>query len=160
MIQETVEKVQVVKKCLKAAQDCQKSYADRHYREMKYNIGEKVFLKVSPWKGILRFGKHKKLSPRYIGLSEIIERIGPLAYKLALLRELSFIHDVFYILMLQRYRSDPSHIIPEPEIEISKKLTFVEEPMEILNRKVKQLRNKEILIVKVKWSHHSPKEAI
>ena len=100
-------------------------------------MGEKVFLKVSPWKGILRFGKHKKLSPRYIGLSEIIERIGPLAYRLALLRELSSIHDVIHVLMLRRYRSNPSHVIQEPEIEISEKLIYVEEPVEILDQKVK-----------------------
>ena len=94
-----------------------------------------------------------------MGPYEIIERIGPLAYILALPRELSTIHDVFHMSMLRRYRSDPSHIIQEPEIEISEKLTYVEEPIEILDRKVKQLRNKEIPIVKVKWSHHSPKEA-
>ncbi|KAL2252742.1 UNVERIFIED_CONTAM: Transposon Ty3-G Gag-Pol polyprotein, partial [Sesamum indicum] len=81
---ETVEKVQVVKKCLKAAQDRQKSYVDQHRREMEDEVGDKVFLKISPWRGILRFGKQGKLSPRYIGPYEIIERIGPLAYRLAL----------------------------------------------------------------------------
>ena len=159
VIQETVEKVQVVKKCLKAAQDRQKSYADKHRREMEYDVGEKVFLKVSPWKGILRFGKQGKLSSRYVGPYEIIERIGPLAYRLALPMELSSIHDVFHVSMLRRYRSDPSHIVQEPEIEISEKLTYVEEPVEILDRKVKQLRTKAIPIVKVRWSHHSSKEA-
>ena len=101
LIQKTVEKVQVVKKCLKAAQDRQKSYADKHHREMEYNVGEKVFLKVSPWKGILQFGKQGKLSPRYVGPYEILERIGPLAYRLALPRELSSIHYVFHVLMLR-----------------------------------------------------------
>ncbi|KAL2246063.1 UNVERIFIED_CONTAM: Transposon Tf2-12 polyprotein [Sesamum indicum] len=85
---ETVEKVQVVKKCLKAAQDRQKSYVDQHRREMEDEVGDKVFLKISPWRGILRFGKQGKLSPRYIGPYEIIERIGPLAYRLALPTEL------------------------------------------------------------------------
>ena len=96
-----MKKVQMVKKCLKAAQDHQKSYADKHRREMEYNIDEKVFLKVSSWKGILRFGKHGKLSPRYVGPYEIIERIRPLAYRLALPRELSTIHDVFHVSMLR-----------------------------------------------------------
>ena len=125
------------KKCLKVAQNSQKSYADRHHRKMEYNVGEKVFLKVSPWKGILRFGKHGKLSPRYVRSYKILERIGPLAYRLALPRELSSIHDVFNVLMLWRYRSDLSHVIQELKIEISEKLTYVEEPIEILDRKVK-----------------------
>ena len=80
---------------MKAAQDRQKSYADLHRRDIEYAIGDKVFLKVSPWKGILRFGRHEKLSPMYIGPYEVIERVGPLVYKLALPPELSQIHNVF-----------------------------------------------------------------
>ncbi|KAL0442263.1 UNVERIFIED_CONTAM: hypothetical protein Sradi_0165200 [Sesamum radiatum] len=125
---------------------------------MEYEIGDKVFLKVSPCKRILRFGKQGKLSSRYIRPYEIIERIGPLAYRLALPSELSQMHDVFHVSMLQRYRSDPSHIIRDPKIEITEELTYVEEPMKILDRSVRKLRNKEIPIVKVKWGHHSPRE--
>ncbi|KAL2230915.1 UNVERIFIED_CONTAM: Transposon Tf2-11 polyprotein [Sesamum indicum] len=141
------------------AQDRQKSYVDKHRKEMEYEVGKKVFLKVSPWRGILRFGKQGKLSPRYIGLYEILERVGPLAHRLALPTELSQIHDVFHVSMLRRYRSDPSHTLHEPEMEISEGLTYVEELMEILDRSIKKLRNKEISMVKVKWSHHSPREA-
>ncbi|KAL0347940.1 UNVERIFIED_CONTAM: hypothetical protein Sangu_1021800 [Sesamum angustifolium] len=126
---------------------------------MEYEVGKKVFLKVSPWWGILRFGKKRKLSPRYIGPYEILERVGPLAYRLALPAELLQIHDVFHVSMLRRYRSDPSHILREPEIEISEELTYVEEPIEILDRSIKNLRNKEIPMVKVRWSYHSPREA-
>ena len=122
-------------------------------------MGEKVFLKVSPWRGILRFGKQGKLSPRYIGPYEIRERVGPLAYRLALPPELSRLHDVFHVSMLRRYRSDPSHVIQEPEIEVSEDLTYQEKPIEILDRMVRKLRSKEIPMVKVKWNHHSPKEA-
>ncbi|KAL0345765.1 UNVERIFIED_CONTAM: hypothetical protein Sradi_4407800 [Sesamum radiatum] len=89
LVQETVEKIQIVKKCLKAAQDRQKSYVDKHRREIEYEVGDKVFLKVSPRKGILRFGRQGKLSPRYIEPYKIVERIGPLAYRLALPTELS-----------------------------------------------------------------------
>ena len=74
-------------------------------------MGEKVFLRVSPWKEIMRFGNKGKLSPRYIGPYEIIEKVGPLAYKLALPPELARIHNVFHVSMLRRYRSDPSHVI-------------------------------------------------
>ncbi|KAL0284017.1 UNVERIFIED_CONTAM: RNA-directed DNA polymerase [Sesamum radiatum] len=120
--------------------------------------GRRCHSSVSPWKGILRVGRQEKLSPRYIGPYEVIKRIGPLVYRLALPSELSQIHDLFHVSMLRRYRSDPSHIIHKPEIEISEELTYVEEPMEILDRSVKKLRNKETPMVKVKWSHHSPRE--
>ena len=105
LIQETVDKVNVVKSRIKAAQDRQKSYADQHRREMNHAVGDKVFLRVSPWKGVIRFGKKGKLSPRYIGPYEIIERIGPVAYRLALPPELSGIHDIFHVSTLRRYRS-------------------------------------------------------
>ena len=159
LVRETVEKVQVVKQRMKAAQDRQKSYFDRHRREMVYEVGDRVFLKVSPWRGVMRFGRHGKLAPRYIGPYEILERIGPLAYRLALPAELARLHDVFHVSMLRRYRSDPSHIIPEPEIEISENLSYPEEPVEILGRQVRRLRNKEIPMVKVRWGHHSAREA-
>ena len=159
IVSETVEKVQIARRCMKAAQDRQKSYADKHRREMEYDVGEKVFLRVSPWRGIARFGKHGKLSPRYVGPYEILERIGPLAYRLALPRELSQVHDVFHVSMLRRYRSDPSHVIDVTDVEVSERVTYEEKPEEILEREVKRLRTKEIPMVKVKWSYHSPREA-
>ncbi|XP_020551673.1 uncharacterized protein LOC105167804 [Sesamum indicum] len=107
---------------------------------MEYEVGDKVFLKTSPWRGILRFGRQGKLSPRYVGPYEIIERIGLLAYRLALPAESSQIHDVFYVSMLRGYWSDPSHIIRQPKIEISEELPYVEEPTEILDRNVRKLR--------------------
>ena len=108
----------------------------------------------------MRFEKHGKLTPRDIGPFEILERKGPLAYKLKLPEELSQIHDIFHVSMLRRYRSDPSHIIQVPEVEISSNLTYTEEPVEIIGREVRKLRNREIPMVKVRWSHHSsPREA-
>ena len=101
LIQKTGDKVKVIRSKLKAAQDRQKSYVDQHRWEMEYNVGDKVFLQVSPWKGVLRFGKKGKLSPRYIGPYEIVARIGPLAYRLALPQELLQLHDVFHVSMLR-----------------------------------------------------------
>ena len=100
IVQLTTEKIQLIRDRLKEAQDRQKSYADLKREPIEYNVGDKVFLKISPWKGVLRFGKRGKLSPRYIGPYEVIERVGPVAYRLALPLELSQIHDVFHVSML------------------------------------------------------------
>ncbi|XP_021617945.1 uncharacterized protein LOC110618988 [Manihot esculenta] len=144
---------------LKAAQDRHKSYADLKRRDIEYNVGDKVFLRISPWKWVVRFGKCGKLSPRFIGPYEILERIRPVAYHLALLPELSQIHDVFHVSMLRRYRSDPSHILQKQPIELREDLTYEEESVEIIAEKKKVLSSKIIPLVKVRWSNHSNKEA-
>ncbi|WOG99882.1 hypothetical protein DCAR_0519238 [Daucus carota subsp. sativus] len=159
LVQNAVDKVNIVKAKLKATQDRQKSYVDQNRREMEYQVGDKVFLKVSPWKGVMRFGNKGKLSPRYIGPYEIIEKIGPLAYRLALPPELSQIHDVFHVSMLRRYRSDPTHVLKDPGIEINDNLSYIEEPIKIIEHKTKQLRNREIPLVKVLWRNHAVEEA-
>nr|XP_009765336.1 PREDICTED: uncharacterized protein LOC104216897 [Nicotiana sylvestris] len=122
-------------------------------------VGDKVFLKVSPWKKIMRFGQKGKLSPRFIGPYEILERIGPIAYKLALPPELGKIHNVFHVSMLRKYRSDPSHVLPIESIEVNPDLTYEEEPIQILAREIKELRNKRIPLMKVLWRNHSGEEA-
>ena len=104
LVQQTDEKIRVIRNRLKAAQDQHKSYADLKRKEIEYAVGDKVFLKVSPWKKVLRFGKKGKLSPRFIGPYEILERVGPVAYRVALPPELSKIHNVFHVSMLRRYR--------------------------------------------------------
>ena len=112
-----------------------------------------MFLKVSPWKKVLRFCQKGKLSPRFIKPYEITEKVGPLAYLLALPSELEKIHDVFHVSMLHRYRSDPSHVISPTKIEIRPDMTCGEEPVKILAREVKQLR-----MVKVLWHKHRVEE--
>ncbi|XP_052486502.1 uncharacterized protein LOC128041175 [Gossypium raimondii] len=159
LIRETEEKVRIIRDCLKAASDRQKSYADLKRRDIEFSVGDRVFLKVSPWKKVLRFGRKGKLSPRFIGPYEIIERIGPVAYRLALPRELENIHNVFHVSMLRRYRSDPSHVIPHTEIELQPDMTYSEEPVKILAREVKELRNKRVPLVKVLWNRHGSEEA-
>ena len=118
-----------------------------------------MFLKVSQWKKILRFGRKRKLSPRFIGSYEILERVGPVAYRLALSLELAELHDVFHVSMLRRYRSDTSHILPVQDIQVQEDFTFNEEPKAILNREIRQFRNKQVSLVKVLWQHHDMEEA-
>ncbi|KAL5560626.1 hypothetical protein UlMin_036837 [Ulmus minor] len=111
---------------MKTAQSRQKSYADRRRRPLDFQVGDLVFLKVAPMKGVMRFGKKGKLSPRYIGPFEILERIGKVAYKLALPSELSTVHNVFHVSMLRKYISDPSHVLESEPIEIREDLTYEE----------------------------------
>ncbi|KAG8474912.1 hypothetical protein CXB51_031631 [Gossypium anomalum] len=159
LIKETEEKVKVIRDCLKAVSDRQKSYADLKRKDIEFQVGDKVFLKVSPWKKVLRFGRKGKLSPRFIGPYEVIEKVGPVAYRLALPPELEKIHDVFHVSMLRRYRSDPSHVVSPTEIELQPDMTYEEEPIKILAREVKQLRNKNVALVKVLWQRHGIEEA-
>lgn len=141
--------MKIIRAKLKAAQDRQKSYADKKHRDVNFNVEDKVFLKVSPWKGIMRFGKKGKLSPRYIGPYEVIDKVEMLAYRLALPPELAQIHNVFHVSVLRKYVPDSSHILQTEPVELQKDLTYVVEPVQILNKEVKQLRSKEIPLVKV-----------
>ncbi|KAG8473291.1 hypothetical protein CXB51_035413 [Gossypium anomalum] len=159
LTRETEEKVRIIRDCLKAASDRQKSYADLKRRDIEFNVGDRIFLKVSPWKKVLRFGRKGKLSPRFIGPYEIIERIGPVAYRLALPPELEKIHNVFHVSMLRRYRSNPSHVIPHTKIEVQPDMTYSEEPVKILAWEIKELRNKRVPLVKVLWHRHGVEEA-
>ncbi|KAL5757927.1 hypothetical protein ACOSP7_020538 [Xanthoceras sorbifolium] len=156
---QTEEKVKIIKERLKAASDRQKSYADLKRRDIEYEFGEKVFLKVSPWKKVLRFGKKEKFSPRFIGPYEILERVGPVAYRLALPLGLEKIHNMFHVSMLRRYRSDPPHRVQTKAIELQPDLTYDESLVKILDREVKELRNKRISLVKVLWRNHNVEEA-
>jgi hypothetical protein len=151
IIVETTEKIAQIKERLKAARDRQKSYADVRRRPLEFSVGDFVLLKVSPWKGIVRFVKRGKLGPRFIGPFEIIERIGPVAYRLKLPQELSGVHDVFHVSNLRKCLVDPTHHIPMDEIEVDNQLKFVEKPVEILDREVKKLKTKRYTIVKVRW---------
>ena len=105
-------------------------------------------MKVSPWRKILRFGKKGKLGPKFIGPYEILERIGPVAYCLTLPLELAKLHNVFHVSMLRRYRYDESHILSVQDIQVQSDFTFDEEPKAILDREVKQLRNKQVYLVR------------
>ncbi|GJX56243.1 reverse transcriptase domain-containing protein [Tanacetum coccineum] len=152
LIQETTDKVVLIKEKLKAARDRQKSYADNRRKPLEFEVGDRVMLKVSPWKGVIRFGKKGKLAPRYVGPFEILERIGLVAYRLRLPEELSGVHDTFHVSNLKKCLADASLQVSLDEIKVDKTLCFVEEPVEILNREVKSLKHSKIALVKVRWN--------
>ncbi|XP_074316319.1 uncharacterized protein LOC141652658 [Silene latifolia] len=148
---ETIDQVKLIRERMKAAQDRQKSYADVRRRPLEFEVGDKVFLKVSPMKGVKRFGVKGKLSPKYIGPYDVIKRIGAVAYKLDLPPSLGKVHDVFHVSQLRKYISDPSHVLQNEIPELEPSLSFEERPIRILDKKEKKLRSKVVPLVKVLW---------
>ncbi|KAA0046287.1 ty3-gypsy retrotransposon protein [Cucumis melo var. makuwa] len=159
LVQSTNEAIQKIRSRMHTAQSRQKSYADVRRKDLEFEVGDKVFLKVAPMRGVLRFERRGKLSPRFVGPFEILERIGPVAYRLALPPSLSTVHDVFHVSMLRKYVPDPPHVVDYEPLEIDENLSYTEQPVEVLAREVKTLRNKEIPLVKVLWRNHRVEEA-
>lgn len=129
IVEGTTAKVSLIQKWLQAAYDRQKSCADKRRRDLHFEVGDLVFVKVSPMRGVLHFGKKGKLSPRYVGPFEIFERVGDVAYKMSLPPEMSALHDVFHIAMLRRYQPDLSHVIVLEPVEIRDDLSYEEKPV-------------------------------
>ncbi|GJR46277.1 putative reverse transcriptase domain-containing protein [Tanacetum coccineum] len=152
IMQETTENIFQIKERLKMARSRQKSYADKRRKPLECKVRDRVLLKVSPWKGVVRFGKKGKLAPRYVGPFEIVELVGPVAYRLKLPEELSYVHDTFHVSNLKKCLAEPDVQVPLDEIEIDKNLRFVEEPIEIVERDLKKLKKKRIPLVKVRWN--------
>nr|GEW43610.1 putative reverse transcriptase domain-containing protein [Tanacetum cinerariifolium] len=152
IVHEMTEKIIQIKKRIRAAQDRQKSYADRRRKQLEFEVGDKVMLKVSPWKRVICFGKRGKLNPRYIGTFKILAKVGTLAYRLKLPEQLSRVHSSFHVSNLKKCFVDESLTISLDEIQIDDKLNFIEEPVEIMDREVKWLKQSSIPIVKVRWN--------
>ncbi|KAJ9699024.1 hypothetical protein PVL29_007877 [Vitis rotundifolia] len=159
IVQETTEKMQLIKEKLKIAQDRQKSYADKRRRPLEFEEGDWVFVKVSSRRGIFRFGKKGKLAPRFVGPFQIDKRVGPVAYKLILPQQLSLVHDVFHVSMLRKCTPDPTWVMDLQDVQISEDTSYVEEPLRILEVGEHRFRNKVIPAVKVWWQHHGIEEA-
>ncbi|XP_017648083.1 uncharacterized protein LOC108488310 [Gossypium arboreum] len=159
LVSKTENTLRVIRDQLKAASDWQKSYADIKMKDIEFSVGDQVFLRVSPWKKVIRFGCKGKLSLRFINPYRILKRVRPVSYQLELLPKLDQIYDVFHVSMLRLYRSNPSHIVAVNEIELQPDLTFKEEPVQILKHEVKMLRKKTIPLVKVLWQNHGTEEA-
>ncbi|GJV64946.1 putative reverse transcriptase domain-containing protein [Tanacetum coccineum] len=152
IVQETTEKIIQVKQRMQAARDRQKSYADLKRKPMEFEVGDKVMLKVSPWKGVVRFGKRGKLNPRFVGPFKVIKRVGDVAYKLELPEELSRVHNTFHVSNLKKCHADEPLAVPLDGLHFDDKLQFVEEPIEITDREVKRLKRSHIPLVKVRWN--------
>nr|GEV00236.1 putative reverse transcriptase domain-containing protein [Tanacetum cinerariifolium] len=158
LIQETTKKIVQIKQRIQAARNRQKSYADLKRKPMEFQVEDKVMLKVSPWKGVVRFGKRGKLNPRYVGPFKVLEKIGKVAYKLELPKELSRVHNTFHVSNLNKCRANEPLAIPLDGLHFDDKLYFVEEPMEIVDYEVKRLKRSRIPLVKVRWnSKRGPK---
>ncbi|KAJ0604534.1 putative nucleotidyltransferase, Ribonuclease H [Helianthus annuus] len=157
LVQETTDKIAQIRERIKAARDRQKSYADPKRKSVEFEVGDKVLLKVSPWKGVVRFGKRGKLNPRYIGPFRILRRIGTVAYKLELPEELNGVHDTFHVSNLKKSPTQENVIIPVDEVHIDEALRFTEQPVEVTDWKVNKTRRSSVKLVKVRWSSkHGP----
>ncbi|GJY37402.1 putative reverse transcriptase domain-containing protein [Tanacetum coccineum] len=152
LIQETTEKIIQIKQRMQAARDRQKSYADLKRKPTEFQVGDKVMLKVSPWKGVVRFGKRGKLNPRYVRPFKVLEKVGEVAYKLELPEELSRVHNTFHVSNLKKCHADEPLAVLLDGLHLDDKLHFVEEPLEIVGREVKRLKRSRIPLVKVRWN--------
>ncbi|GKA16554.1 hypothetical protein Tco_0696301 [Tanacetum coccineum] len=137
---------------MQAARDRQKSYVDLKRKPVDFQVGDKVMLKVSPWKGVVRFGKRGKLNPRYVGPFKVLEKVGEVAYKLELPEELIRVHNTLHVSHLKKCHADEPLAVPLDGLHFDDKLQFVEEPVEIINREVKRLKRSRIPLVKVRWN--------
>ncbi|GKE41575.1 hypothetical protein Tco_1468859 [Tanacetum coccineum] len=142
---------------MQAARDRQKSYADLKCKPIEFQVGDKFMLKVLPWKGVVRFGKRGKLNRRYVGPFKVLEQVGSVTYKLEVPQELSRVHNTFHVSNLKKCYAAKPLAIPLDGLHFDDKLQFVEEPVEIMDREVKKLRQSCVPIVKVLWnSKRSP----
>ena len=159
LIRDTSEKVSLIGQRILTAQSRKKIYADVRRRPLEFKVRDHVFLKVMPKRGVVRFGKHGKLSLRFIGPFKILERIGSVAYRLALPPSMSGIHEVFHVSMLRKYTPEPAHVVDWGQIEVDTDETFEEGPVCILDSRDQVLRCKIVRLVRVLWRHCGVEES-
>ncbi|GKD81715.1 putative reverse transcriptase domain-containing protein [Tanacetum coccineum] len=152
MVRETTEKIIQIKKRIQAARDRKKSYADLKRKPIEFQVGDRVMLKVSPWKGVIHFGKQGKLNPRYVGPIKVLDKVRAISYKLELPQELSRVHNTFYVSNLKKCYADEPFAVPLDGLHFDDKLQFVEEPVEIMDQEVKRIKQSRIIIIKVRWN--------
>jgi hypothetical protein len=154
-VKETEEKVRQIQKNLKVAQSRQKIYADRRHRPLIFKVGDYVYLKVSPMKGVTQFGVKGKLAPRYIGPFQIIEKYGKVTYRLRLPEQLSAVHNVFHVSQLKKCLQVSDQVIDVEGIELEPDLTYSEYPVRVLDRKYRVTLSRTIKWYKIQWDQHS-----
>ena len=159
LIRDTSEKVSLIRQRLLTAQSLQKRCADVQLRPLEFEVGDHVFLKVMPKRGVVRFDKQGKLTPRFIGPFEILERVGTVAYRLALPPSMSGVHEVFHISMLRKYTPDPAHVVDWGQIEADTDGTFEEGPVCILNSRDQVFQRKTVRLVRMLWWHYGVEES-
>ena len=142
LVKRTANEVALIRQRMLTSQSRQKSYADLKRRDIEFVVGDKVFVKVSPSKGVFHFGKRGKLNPSYVGQFEILERVGKLAYRFALPPSAHPVHDVFHVSLLRQYVPDESHILNYDDIEVQPNGTYEERPVKIIERRIKMLHSK------------------
>ncbi|GJY39452.1 putative reverse transcriptase domain-containing protein [Tanacetum coccineum] len=152
IVQETTEKIVQIKQRMQAARDRQKSYMNLKHKPREFQVGDKVMLKVSPWKGVVHFGKWGKLNPTYVGPFKVLEKVGSVAYKLELPQELSMVYNTFHVSNLKKCHADEPLAILLDGLHFDDKLQFVEETVEIMDHEVKRLKRSRIPLVKVRWN--------
>ncbi|GJZ56737.1 putative reverse transcriptase domain-containing protein [Tanacetum coccineum] len=152
LICDTTEKIVQIKNCLLAARSCQKSYAYKRLKPLEFEVGDMVLLKVSPWKGAVRFGKRGKLSPHYIRPFKILARVDHVAYTLELPEELKGYHSTFHVSNLKKCLAEGDIVVLMDEIQLDDKLHTIEGPVEVVDREVKRLKQSRIPMVKVRWN--------
>ena len=158
-IKEAQEKVSIIRDHLKAAQSRQKAYTDKRRRPLEFAVGDFVYLKVSPMRGVHRFGVHGKLAPRYVGPYKVLQQCGPMAYRLQLPEILSALHNVFHVSQLKKCLRVPEEAVEIEGLTLQPGLSYVEHPIKILDEKERVTRNRVIKFYKVQWQNHSEDEA-
>jgi hypothetical protein len=157
---EAEENIKMVRENLRIAQSRQWSYADTRRRELSFEVGDFVYLKVLPIRGVRRFRVKGKLAPRYIGPYQILAKRGEVAYQLSLLENLSVVHDVFHVSQLKNCLRVPEERLPVEGLEVQEDLTYIEKPTQIIETADRVTRTKTIRMCKVRWGHHPEEEAI
>jgi hypothetical protein len=154
-VTEAEEKVKQIQANILAAQSRQKSYADKRHSPLEFEVGDHVYLRVSPMKGVRRFGIKGKLAPRYIGLYPIIDKHGPTSYRVELPARLLRVHNVFHVSQLKRCLKPPTEIVIEDTIPMELDLTYKADPIKVLDQQDRVTHNWTTWFYKIQWNDHS-----